>query len=412
MGALRIFAISALLLCIAAAAVHADNAGRIYGKLTTVDGEEFEGLIRWDLNEASWVDILNGSKDLSNWERRDRRKYRERSKTIKILGIKIRTSGRNVFSSGSAMSGLRFGHIKSLEAIDDDAALLTLKSGEKIEMESNSTDLGESVREIVIEDLQKGEIEFEWEDIERIDFMQADAGLKSNYGHRLYGTLKTRTGQDFSGWVCWDIDEMFTKDILDGKEKHRKRKIEFGKIASIARHSSSAAKVVLTSGEELVLRDTNDVDDDNRGIVISDPSFGCIVVEWDEFDKLTFTEPPAPVLYDAFDGGHRLEGTVYDHDGEEYHGTIMWDADEEYTWEILDGDYRDIGFDIEFGSIKSIERKGFSASIVTLWDGRSFKLGDSNDVDEDNKGIFIKTKDGDEIELEWDEFEKIEFVKR
>ena len=42
------------------------------------------------------------------------------------------------------------------------------------------------------------------------------------------------TGDEFTGWVCWDVDEMFEEDILDGKEKRRSRKIEFGKIVESA----------------------------------------------------------------------------------------------------------------------------------------------------------------------------------
>ena len=47
--------------------------------------------------------------------------------------------------------------------------------------------------------------------------------------------------------------------------------------------------------------------------------------------------------------------------------------------------------------------------MVTLRDGREFELSDSNDVDEDNKGIFIFTDDGDEIIVDWEDFDRIEF---
>jgi len=90
-------------------------------------------------------------------------------------------------------------------------------------------------------------------------------------------------------------------------------------------------------------------------------------------------------------------------------GSSQWDADEEYTWEILNGEYRDIDFDIELGTVKSIQKRSYRSSIVTLRDDRSFRLRGSNDVDEDNKGIFVTLSDGEEVEVEWEDFDRVEF---
>lgn len=386
----------------------AESSGRIYGRLTTVDGDVLEGLIRWDKNEASWVDILHGNKELP---RKHRRRYRDRERSIKIFGISI-SRYRERDESGIAQSGVSFGHIKTLEVTDDNAVLLTLKSGQAVELESGSTDIGKSIRGLVIEDSNEGEVEFDWKDMESIDFMQGGSDLKSKFGERLYGTLTTRRDDKYTGWVCWDVDELLTEDVLDGKEKHRKRKIKFGKIQSIERNNSKSARVTLKNDDEMLLRGTNDVDDSNRGIVIYVEGFGQVKVDWDEFDRLEFESPPSQVKYDEFDGGHRLEGIVYTEDGDQYGGWIRWDDDEEYTWEFLDGNFRHVEYDIEFGNIKEIRRKGYRSSIVTLWDGHSFRLRGSNDVDEDNKGILIELDNGEEVEIDWDEFERIEFTKK
>lgn len=394
--------------------VEADDSGRIYGEITTAEGDTFEGFIRWDKNEGSWVDILDATKELPKRStyKEARRKYRDRKATIEIFGIKIgKSSSRGSGWWSTAQLGIRFGHIRTLDVIDDDAVLLTLKSGQEIELSGSCSDIGSGIREIIIEDEHEGEIELVWDDLETITFMAAPSGLESNLGERLYGTLATRRGDEYTGFVCWDVDELFPTDILDGDEKHRSRKIKFGKIASIERYSSSGAKVTLTNGNQMVLRGTNDVDDDNRGIVISDPGFGQVTVKWDEFDRLDFTKAPHQVRYQEFDGGRRLTGTVYTEDGDSYTGTIRWDDDEEYTWEILNGDYRDVEFDIELGLIKSIEKRSRNSSIVTVWDDRSFRLRGSNDVDEDNKGIFVTLPDGDEVEIEWEDFDRLEFSR-
>jgi hypothetical protein len=165
----------------------------------------------------------------------------------------------------------------------------------------------------------------------------------------------------------------------------------------------------LKNGKEMILRESNDVDDSNRGIVICDPGFGQVVVKWDEFDKLVFDQPKNSLRYDDFDGGRELNGTVTSEDGNSYTGKIVWDDDEAHSWEILDGEDRDVDFEIELGLIKSIEKRSRRGSIITTKDGREFRLSGSNDVDDDNKGVYITTKDGEEVYVDWEDFEKVEF---
>lgn len=394
----------AALLVIAVFSTASADSGRIYGTITTVDGDVYEGLIRWDKNEGSWCDILNGDKESH------RSHGSERRETVRIFGITI---GERWDSDGgdNVQSGICFGHIKTLEPLRGDAARLELKSGEKVRLEGGSTDLGDEIRGIVVEDAKEGEIELDWDEIEKVELSQGPADLPSAFGDRLYGTLTTRAGDEYTGWVGWDLDELFAKDVLDGEYKDHSRKVPFGKIKSIERRGSSGATVNMTNGDKIVLRETNDVDDSNRGICVYDPGVGQVTAGWDEFQKLDLKTPPAPLAYDRFDGGKPLAGTVYTDDGEKFAGTIRWDDDEEFTWEILDGEYRDLQFDVVFGFIKEIKPSGFNASVVTTWDGRSFKLRGSNDVDNDNNGIFVTASDGKEFEIEWDEVERVEFAR-
>lgn len=400
----------ATLLCaacivIAAAAVcYADSAGRIYGTITTVDGDTYTGLVRWDRNEGSWFDVLNGDKEIRRGERR-----RERER-IRVFGITI-GERLGTGDSGSAQSGLSFGHIKSLEPVGDQEVRLYLKGGEKTILSGGSSDIGEEIREIVIEDAKEGEIGLDWDDIERIDFAQAPQGIESTFGDRMYGTLVTRRGDEYTGWVSWDIDELFSKDILDGEERGRDRKVPLGELASIERRSSSGAELVFLDGDRMVLRETNDVDESNRGITVYDPGIGQATVSWDEFDRLDFKRPPAALRYDDFDGGRLLEGTVYTEDGESYTGRIRWDDDERWTWEILDGECRDAELDVAFAGIREIKRQGSRGAIVTTRDGRTFRLSGTNDVNDGNRGIFVESEKGRDVEIDWDELDRVEFEK-
>jgi len=389
----------------------ADETGRVYGKITTGDGDTYEGLIRWDKNEANWVDILNGTKDRDEETdfKRKRRSSRDHS-NIRLFGIYVGENGSNLWGS-SAASGVRMGHIKMLEPDGDDAVLLTLKSGKTVQLSEGSTDIGTNIREIIIEDKNEGDVELTWDDIEKMELLPTPAAATSNLGERLYGTLTTRAGDQYTGFVCWDMDETLTDDLLEGETRDRSRKIKFDKIASIERYSASACEVTLKAGESVVLRGTNDVDESNRGITVSDPAFGDVTVQWGEFDKVEFKPAPAQVTYDRFDGGKPLHGTVYTEEGESYTGTIRWDDDEEYTWELLNGNYRDAEFQIEFGLIKKIEKQSSRSTTVTVSDGRTFRLRGSNDVDEDNKGIRIKVDGGKEVDIDWEEFAKVEFSR-
>jgi hypothetical protein len=315
----------------------------------------------------------------------------------------------------SAQSGIAFGHLEKLYRDSNDEVELILKSGEKAYLHSGSTDFGDGIREIVIEDINEGELELDWDDIDYIEFF--DGGdLESNFGNRLYGTVTTSRAGEYTGWICWDMDEMFDKDIIDGSDRGRKRKIKFNKIVKIERISSRAARITYKDGKTVRLDDSNDVDSGNRGIVISDLKLGRVVVEWDEFETLELKKPPSDAYpdYKDFDGGRRLRGVVFDEDGESLEGFIRWDDDEEFTWELIDGNYRGVEFDLTLEHIKSIEKLSRRSSRVTLFDGRSFRLRGSNDIDDDNKGIIVYDNPEDEdseIYIDWEDLDRVEFSR-
>ncbi len=398
-----------------AVATHSNsNADRIYGKITSYDGETYEGFIRWDKNESHWFDVLNGTKEL---DRRQQREIRQRARE------EARRSTRNnrndeswgtdwAFSfNSSAESGIRFGNIKKLEAEGDDEALLTLKSGETVRFSGGSSDIGTDMRELLIEDMDEGELELSWDDIETVEFMQAPTTAVSRWGQRLYGTVTTRRGQQLTGQITWDVDEVFSDDLLEGEDQDRSRKFRFDRIRKISRYSSSASVITLKNGDEVTLRNSNDIDDGNRGIIVADPTFGDAKVEWSNFESLELKDPVPGASYNSFAPSKRLHGTVTVEGGDTYTGEIRWDNDESYSWELLDGDTRDVTYDIELGLIASIERKALRSVVVTLKSGKTIELRGSNDVDEGNKGIIVSTPSGRDEVIIWEDFVKVVFDK-
>ncbi len=346
--------------------------GRLYGNVVTRSGDAFEGYIRWDRNEGSWADLLD-----VDWK------------------------GRR-----STLSGIRFGHVRRIDVLNSHEALFTLKSGQQQELGGRRTDLGRGLRALVVDDPRQGVAELKWRDLEAVEFMAAPDGIIP-WGERLYGTLITRAGLEFTGYMTWDMDEILTTDILDGKDQDGvDREIAFSDVISIRHESSRAARVVVESGEEMVLRGTNDVGRTNRGISVSDPTLGQVKVRWKDFSEVHFRRAPVQTTYEEFDGGRPIRGTVVTESGEELTGDIRWDNDEEYTWEMLDGDYKGIDFTVEFSQITSIAKRGYSAA-VELVDGRTFQLSGTNDVNPGNRGITIRAEDGSTHRVEWDDFREL-----
>lgn len=417
---------------------------RIWGRITTVSGQEYEGFIRWDRNEGSWVDLLDGSKDLPE-EHRDlwatlSKGDEGRERIVEVGGVRIAWDDYEDDYPLSAESGIRFGHLEQLRVLDTERVELVLRSGDLLELEGGATDLGPGMREFIVDVPGRDPVELVWDDLEQIEFGDAPQGARPR-GERLYGTVEDQDGGRHSGYISWDLDEIFATDTLNGEQDGSEREIVFSDISRIER-TDDGTLVELRDGRRLTLTGSNDVDRRNRGIQISDPGLGMLEVEWRNMASVRFHSPDVPVGRDTFDGGHRLRGTVVDSEGEEYSGWIRWDADEDFSWEVLNGEWGEHPVDIEFGNIASIERTGEMAvgvtlgrgatvevdhallTRVTLLDGRVLDLTGSNDVDEDNKGILIQLEADEEpsresvrvpgspgrwVRVPWSEFRSLRF---
>ncbi len=422
MAHFRAFGRSLLCVAVLAGPALAQDGDRIWGRLHTTSGDVYEGFIRWDRNEGSWVDILDGSKEIPAENYRAWLEARDRDgpplRFIDLQGFRISWEEADPDFPSIVASGIRFGHLRSLRVVEDDGVELTLRSGERVELLDRSTDLGSSNRGLVVDVPGRAEVDLDWSDLDRIVFSAAPSGVSAG-AHRLYGTVEDRWGSRFTGYVSWDLDEILDSDVLDGEEMDGgdDREIRFSEIASIAR-VPGGARVVLRDGDEWDLTGERDVDRGNRGIQISDPALGMVEVEWREFEILRFHEAEAVVGYEAFDGGHPLSGTVVTQSGEEIDGVIRWDADEARSWEFLNGRADDVIFTIEFSEVSRIVRGEVFGATVTLRDGRTFELDDANDVDWDNKGILIAPEaasGGEALNgsrwrvVAWDDFKEARF---
>jgi hypothetical protein len=266
----------------------------------------------------------------------------------------------------------------------------------------------------VVEDRSGGEVELRWRDLDRVELTTPPAGASPPTADRLHGIVRTRAGVELTGYVAWDMDETLASDVLQGRQDRQDQEIEFASIAALRPDGPRATRVTLRSGEELVLMGTNDVNESNRGIEVSDPALGRVIVPWGALESLVFAPPAAaaagstPVVgRSAFDGGRPLFGTVETSSGERLTGRVRWGNDEASTWEILDGRSEGVDYDVELARVLSIERSGPSAVRVALRDGRSLHLEGSNDVDERNQGIFVLAEGRDTVLVPWSDFARL-----
>ena len=219
--------------------------------------------------------------------------------------------------------------------------------------------------------------------------------------------MDTRSGQ-FKGFIQWDHQECISTDKLDGDWENGDISIEFGKIKSIEKYRRGSL-VTLHSGKEYYLYGSNDVNDDNRGIVINDLNFGKILLYWDEFDKVEFESPPAaPAGYDDFVEPIQPVGKVETKDGKIYAGRIVYDLDEAVDFEIIGGEYDDIEYNIPVRNIETIVPAGSYSSKITLKNGKTIELEDSRDVNRENDGLLV-WEDEEPVYIPWREIRKIQF---
>ncbi|WP_370090465.1 hypothetical protein [Ekhidna sp.] len=388
----------------------AQDEGFIYGKVTTEDGDVYEGPIRWGKEEVYWTDMFNASKrenkNLDYLTSRELDALEDRYDDNNNLISRFVNISWDDDNDGRFVHefSTEFGNLKSLRMRSGSRVEVELKNGDYIEVNgSGYNDIGTKINVI---DRELGKIQLSWNNLDKIEFLPTPSRLDEKFGEPLYGTVICDLGE-FTGFVQWDHDERVGTDVLDGEEDGNDYEIDFDKIRSIKRDGYSSSIVTLKSGRELDLRGTNDVDDDNKGIIVTVKGLGRVDIPWDEFDKVTFKDAPnSGPTYSSFGSPKKISGTVEVDNGDRHNGEIIFDLDEEYTFELLNGEDDDVKFIIPFYNISAIAPRSSDTSIITLKDGSKLTLEDGQDVSDKNLGVLIRTK-SDRVYVPWDRIEKI-----
>lgn len=385
----------------------AAQADRIWGRVHTSAGELHEGFILWNgpgaYDAASWADVLDGTRAANpeHYEAWLSATGRERPvRSIELRGYRVSWNEDDPDYPFHAATGIRFGWLSAVNVPESGGVELVLRSAQDDASTSPPPlilrrPLARS-RALEVDEPGAGSAQVEWRNLRRVEFARPPAGTRPRSA-RLHGTVEDRFGRSFTGYVAWDSDEVLESEVLDGFDEDGKdHEIPFGDIASIER-GLSGSRVVLASGDVVNLTGTNDVNRDNRGVRVFDPALGMIKVEWEEFGVLRFHPPADARGYESFAGGdggarasaRRLAGVVTTRQGEQIEGLIRWDAEHEWSWELLQGESQGAAFAVEFGSVTQVARREDDAIAVSLVNGRVFELSRDAESEGENRGLFV-----------------------
>ena len=432
-----------LLLC--TPPLQAQHEDRIWGRVFTEEGESHEGFIhlRGYRSGASWADVLRVSREIPEQQYQD---WLEATRggaphigTVDLEGYRITWEEKHPAFTQAHRGGIRFGHLAELRIDEEGGVEVVTRSDYEAEFEPGDSVAQYSGFDVTFESvwnhtkvlIDNGgrSVEVHGHDVARIEFGAVPSGSAAPSSPRLYATVEDRNGRSFRGFLTWGRHDVLESHTLDGfwedvpglanpwDSGKYERSFRFSEIRSLERNLCGPT-VTLKSGKVMRLC-TEPFEPDPRPVRISDPALGLVEVEWDALRILHFEPSPGTPGYDAFDGGRPLSGTVVTREGEEIEGRIRWDADEEWSWELLRGSSNDVDFSIEFGNITHIEREEPEGARVTLRDGRSFVLTGRNDVGEENRGIFIFPAPADGAVADqpapewryvaWDDFREVRF---
>ncbi|HXT19336.1 MAG TPA: hypothetical protein VN923_01165, partial [Thermoanaerobaculia bacterium] len=255
----------------------------------------------------------------------------------------------------------------------------------------------------------------------------------------LYGRLTTRDGKTYEGRLRWDDEEAFWGDFFNSSKeenpwlddaprfarRNHRHKVElfgiqlgsfdgdwdedrqfvtrFGDIVGLEPQGGDEVRVTLKDGAVFdVEGGSNDVE---GKVQVWDRSLGEVEVPWHRIRSIEFRPAPARVA----GAEPRLWGKVQTRDGE-FSGYIQWDQDECVASDELDGeDEEGDDHEVRMGTIRSIERHSNRSSAVTLVDGRRVVLSGTNDVDHDNRGIYVEDARYGRVLVGWKAFERVDF---
>lgn len=388
------------------------NAGFIYATVAWPDGEEKTGFLRWEDEEAAWDDLFHSGRrdlpwlefaDLDQLRAERRNRYYRNNGLFDRIMFALNDDRKDPVTWRIFL--VRMGDIHSIEIHKGKDDFVITADGSRHQVGGYANDAGSDLL------LYTGDGEpekIEWNDLSSITFEQAPPGL-APYAGRLFGDLEW-TGGLFTGFIQWDKTECLTIDTLDGEDPDgRDHDVPLGDVAVIARVDGSSCRVDLRNGESLVLGGTNDVNRENRGIVVEVPGTGRVTVPWSRFVRLTFREAPGSGPgRNGHPAAEPLQGAIQLTEGERLEGRLVLDLDKAWAWNFFSGTCEGLDYDIPLPLIRSLEPRE-NACLVTLASGLVLELSDSTESGPENAGSLVfAPAGGDHRYVPWSETRRVD----
>jgi hypothetical protein len=153
------------------------GSDRLYGYVVTKGGNQLQGYLRWDGCKASWSDVLPATRP-----------------------------------GGSALAGVGFGNVERLEPMGARNLELTLKPGQVVRLNAVAQQGRAALSPMTVE-TDGRVVEVAMRDLESVDFLPEPLD-RAPSAERLHGTLITRSGLGFTGYIAWDLNEWDDSGVL------------------------------------------------------------------------------------------------------------------------------------------------------------------------------------------------------
>lgn len=377
--------------------------GFIYAKIYTEENT-YTGPVRWGTEEMLWSDFFNAAKATDHYLKLVPEEKNDDS------WLNFDWTFNSIWENKviAHQFTCRFGDLSGIRILDNQKAKLSFKNGAELIVDGQGyNDLGSRIHVI---DPELGMVSLDWHRISRIDFLPTPSRLETTFGLPLYGTVEGVRKENFTGLVIWDNDEHAGPDKLDGESNDGKLSIKFADIHSIEKKGDGSL-VTLHSGREVFLTGSNDVNRENRGVMVITEDLGTVKLSWKAFRKVIFsTAPHTGPSYSQFTKPVILQGTVKQIDDTELTGRIIYDIDETLDLEFLEGAENDIEYHIPFRLVRKIIPKNYDYSSVELTTGKTLLLGGLRDISSQNGGLLVFTKGKKDPEhVSWNKIYEIVF---
>lgn len=136
-----------------------------------------------------------------------------------------------------------------------------------------------------------------------------------------------------------------------------------------------------------------------------------MVIDWSDFEVIEFEPVPEGFMpnYASFNAIEPLSGSVISREGASLDGQLVFDLDESYTFELLQGYLASSKFEIPFSLLDTLTVDGPYASTIRLKSGITLTLEVSQDVTYRNSGVLVQSDGEDPKYLKWKNVSKIHF---